>query len=121
MLKINEPISVYDSDARIELSTGVYRVRVLGGWGVKVGSFELEIRNIKNDRIISPKLTKWRIQSYYKRRRAKKIFSLDIPERGEYLISFKKQEDLQVRPSNLFLTKFIEKPIPNSELEIIIG
>ena len=81
----------------------------------------IELKNRKNGKIITPKNTNWRIQSYEYGKRAKNIMSLDIPERGVYFIEFKNQKDLKVRRSNLFLTRLFEKKIPNEKLEIWIG
>lgn len=120
-LKMSSPISIHKSNQTVQLSMGTYSVKVLGGWGVKVGNFTFELRNLKNNRIIQPKGTQWRIQSFAFKKRAKKIFSVDIPEKGEYSIKFKNLNELKVRRSNLFMTKLFDKPIPNKDLEICIG
>lgn len=115
------PIGIYDSNKAIELSVGIYSIKVLGGWDVSLGNFMIELKNKENGKVINPKVTKWRIQSYEFGERAKKIMSLDIPKRGVYFIEFRNQKDLKVRPSNLLITRLFEKEIPNEQLRIWIG
>lgn len=115
------PISIYDSNKAIELPVGIYSIKVLGGWSVSIGNFSIELRNKENGKLITSRVTNWRIQSYEYGERAKKIMTLDIPERGVYFIEFLNQKDLKVRPSNLFITKLFEKEIPNEKLRIWIG
>ncbi len=115
------PISIYDSNKAIELPVGIYSIKVLGGWSVSVGKFSIELKNKENGKVITPKVTNWRIQSYEFGERAKNIMSLDIPKRGVYFIEFKNQKDLKVRPSNLLITRLFEKEIPSEQLRIWIG
>ena len=114
-------IGIYDSNIAIELPVGIYSIKVLGGWSVFVGGFSIELKNRENGKVITPKITNRRIQSYEFGERAKKIMSLDIPERGVYFMEFKNQKDLKVRRSNLFLTRLFEKELPNETLAIWIG
>ena len=78
------PIGIYETNKAIEIPVGIYSIKVLGGWSVSVGDFSIELKNRKNGKIITPKNTNWRIQSYEYGKRAKNIMSLDIPERGVY-------------------------------------
>ena len=117
-VEINFPISIYDSNKAIELSAGIYNIKVLGGWGVSVGDFSIELKNKINGNVTSSKVTNWRVQSYKFGERAKKIMTLDIPEHGVYLIEFKNQMDLKVRRSNLILARLFEKELPNEKLKI---
>ncbi|WP_108805522.1 hypothetical protein [Aquimarina sp. Aq107] len=120
-LEIRFPINIYDSGKAIELPVGIYNVKVIGGWDISIGNFTFTLKNMKNGNIINPEITNWRFQSYESGERAKKIMVLDIPERGDYIIEFKNQESLKVRPSNLIITRLFEKQIPNDELRIWIG
>lgn len=115
------PIGIYAKNIAIELPVGIYSIKVLGGWSVSVGDFSIELKNRDSGKVITSKVTNWRIQSYEFGGRAKKIMSLDIPKRAIYLIEFKNQKDLKVRRSNLFLTRLFEKELPNEELKIWIG
>ena len=119
--KLNSPINIHNSNTEIELPVGIYNVKVLGGWGVEVGNFSFDLKNVENGQIIKPRGTQWRIQSFAFKTRAKKIFSLDIVKRGNFKIEFKNQKDLKVRRSNLFLTRLFDKQLPNENLEICIG
>lgn len=120
-LETRFPINIYASGKAIELPVGVYNIKVLGGWDVSVGDFSIELKNKENGKVISPKVTKLRIQSYEFGQRAKKIMTLDIVERGVFFIEFKNQKDLKEKPSNLFITRLFEKEIPNEQLNIWIG
>lgn len=120
-LEMGFPCSIYDIGKAIELPVGIYSIKVLGGWNVSVGNFAIELKNKETGKIIHPKVTKLRIQSYECGERAKKIMSLDIPKRGVYFITFKNQKDLKVRPSNLLITRLFEKEIANEQLQIWIG
>ncbi|WP_025665376.1 hypothetical protein [Aquimarina megaterium] len=120
-LEIRFPINIYDSGKAIELPLGIYSVKVIGGWDVSIGNFTFTLKNMENGKIINPEVTNWRFQSYESGQRAKKIMVLDISERGNYIIEFKNQKSLKVRPSNLIITRLFEKQIPNRELRIWIG
>ena len=114
------PINIHNSGTIIELPVGIYKVNVLGGWGVTVGKFSFTLTNLSNGKTIKPKGTIWRLQYYSFNKRAKKIFSLDIPERAEYRIDFENKKNLEVSRSNLFLFQMLEKDVPNENIEICI-
>ncbi|MCK0108905.1 hypothetical protein MWU58_06350 [Flavobacteriaceae bacterium S0825] len=120
-LEIRFPISIYDSGKVIELPIGIYSVKVLGGWDVSIGNFTFVLTNKENQKIVNPKITNWRVQSFEFGKRAKKIMVLDITEHGNYFIEFKNQESLKVRPSNLRIARLFERHIPNQQLQIWIG
>ena len=117
---MTQPINIHNSGTIIELLVGIYKVNVLGGWGVTVGNFSFTLTNLDNGKIIKPKGTIWRLQYYSFNKRAKKIFSLDIPERAKYHIDFINQKNLKVSRSSLFLFQILEKDIPNETIEICI-
>ncbi|MBV7270333.1 hypothetical protein [Winogradskyella luteola] len=114
------PINIHNSGVIVELPVGIYKVNVLGGWGVTVGDFSFKLTSLSNGKIIRPKGTIWRVQYYSNCSRSKKIFSLDIPKRDRYKIDFINQKSLKVKRSNLFIFQLIEKPIPNKNIEIVI-
>tara|TARA_R110000868_G_C10830547_1_gene759353 strand:- start:50 stop:649 length:600 start_codon:yes stop_codon:yes gene_type:complete len=120
-LELRFPFSIYNSGQKIELPVGIYSVKVLGGWEVSIGDFSFTLKNRETNKIIYPKNTDWRVQSYEFGERAKKIMVLDVPEYGYYYIELKNQQDLKVRPSNLIFTRLWEKQIPNKDLRIWIG
>jgi len=118
---MTSPINIHDSGKKIYLLYGIYNIRVLGGWNVKVGNFSISLRNIKNGRIIESRRTNMRVQSYAFRQRAKRILIIDITEEGEYIIEFKNSTNLKVKKSNLILQYLWDSPIPNKNIEICIG
>ncbi len=114
-------LNIHTPNQIVELTTGIYSVHALGGWGVKVGCFSIELKNTKTNRILLPREQFLRTQDYIYNRRSKKIFVIDIPERGDYCVVFKNQNHLSIKPSFLFAFKFFNEQIPNSDLEICIG
>ena len=63
-LELRFPFSIHDSGKIIELPVGIYSVKVLDGWKVSIGDFFFTLKSRENGKIITPKITKWRVQSY---------------------------------------------------------
>lgn len=121
MSKIRTPIRIVESDIKIELHTGIFGVYVLGGWDVVVDNFSFSLTNIKTGKIINPKVTQWRLQSYECGERAKKIMTLDVPEQGNYAITFKNQDSLKVwRASLPIINRLFKQPIEKQWIQICI-
>ncbi|MBQ4818900.1 hypothetical protein [Aquimarina sp. MMG016] len=118
---MKSPINIHSVNQKIYLSVGIYSVKVLGGWGVKVNDFSVSLRKIENGVVIKSEDTFWKYQSHAFKNRAKKIAVLDVYESGNFLVEFKNSKKLKVRRSNLILTRFFEKELPNQDLEICIG
>ena len=121
-LEVGFPINICDSNKIIELYTGIFSVKVFDGWDVIVGDFTFSLKNTKNGRIINPQYIKWKAQSYELGIMTKKIMTLDIPERGNYLIEFKNQDSLKVWKTDLpFIYRLFKLPIPKQYVQIIIN
>jgi len=86
---MTEQINICDSNKIIELHVGIFSVKVLGGWDVVIGDFAFSLKNTENGKVINPRTTMWKTQSYEFGEKAKKIMVLDIPERGNYSIELK--------------------------------
>ncbi|WP_159020451.1 hypothetical protein [Algibacter sp. L3A6] len=116
-----KPIRIITSDIEVELYTGTFDVYVLGGWDVVVDDFTFSLTNTLTGRIINPKVTQWRVQSYQDGERAKKIMTLDVPEKGKYLIDFKNQDSLKVWKAGLpFISRLLTLPIEKQWVQICI-
>ena len=116
------PFNIHKKNQEVYLTTGIYGIRVLGGWGVRVNDFSILLKKKKSDIVIEPKKTNWRVQSYEFRKRAKKIMVLDVPKSGNYSIEFLNPENLEVRRSGLFMMRLYgDKKLPNESLEICIA
>jgi hypothetical protein len=116
-----EKIRIIDSGTQIELYTGIFSVYVLGGWDVVVGDFTFSLKNMNNGKIINPKDTQFRIQSYEFGEKAKKIMVLDIPERGNYSIEFKNQDSLKVWKAGFpIIQRLFGGPIEKQYIQICI-
>jgi hypothetical protein len=83
------PISIHNTGQQIYLSVGIYSVKVIGGWGVKVNDFSISLKKIENDITIKSESTIWRYQSYAFNQRAKRILILDVYQSGNYIVEFK--------------------------------
>ena len=118
---MNYPISIHSNDQKQYLSVGIYSVKVLGGWGVKVNDFSVILKKDESNLVIKAEETIWRYQSYAFKQRAKRILILDIYESGNYTIEFVNAESLKVKPSSMFIHRFLEKEIPNENLRICIN
>ena len=120
--EVGFPINICVSNKIIELHTGIFSVKVFESWDVIVGDFTFSLKNTENGRIINPQYTKWKTQSYELGLMAKKIMTLDIPERGNYLIEFKNQDSLKVWKADLpFIYRLFRRPIPKQYVQIIIN
>ncbi len=100
---------------------GIYDVYVIGGWYVDLGKFNfyLSRENVENKKI-RPKEVILKYQSYYRKKRTKKIFSFTINKGGKYKIEFEKQNTLVIKKRSLFAGYFFGKKIDFKEIEIII-
>ncbi|PNQ72568.1 hypothetical protein C1T31_10455 [Hanstruepera neustonica] len=118
---MTKPIRIVDDNIELELYTGIFGVYVLGGWDVVVDDFTFDLTNTETGRIIKPKGTQWRLQSYEFGKRAKKIMTLDIPEKGNYLVEFKNQNSLKVWKASLpIINRLINQPIEKQWIQILI-
>ena len=118
---MTKPVRIVDENIELELYTGIFSVYVLGGWDVIVNDFTFDLTNIKTGRIIKPKGTQWRVQSYEYGERAKKIMTLNVPERGNYLIEFKNQDSLKVWNVGLpMINRLINQPTEKQCIQILI-
>ncbi|WP_459209127.1 hypothetical protein [Aquimarina rhabdastrellae] len=93
---MSDLINVYDTNKIVEKSTGIYSIYIIGGWDIDLGDFDIILKNVRTNKIVTPKKSKWRLQSYEFNQKAKKIMSINIPERGEYQIIFKNIDSLKV-------------------------
>lgn len=113
-----EPININSSNSTIHLSKGIYDIYILGGWEIKLGKFNFQLKSLKNDSIIKPQKSLLRIQNYYRGKKAKKIFSVTIINGGEFMINFENQNDLIVNKTFLSSLLFWQKPLNTKYLEI---
>ena len=114
------PININNEGEEIKLSARKYRIFLLGGWGVNLGSFSISFRDKKTDEIIGCKRAIFPVQAYSYKKRAKRIFTVDIPKQSNYEVIFDNPESLIVKRSNLFLENLFAKPISNKHIEILI-
>ena len=115
------PININSVGKTIELYYGIFGVYVLGGWDIDVNNFNFTLKNIKTHKIVQPRTTLWRVQSYEFGVKAKKIMILDITQSGQYNIEFKNQDQLKVWKSKFpIITRFFRHPIKKQNIQICI-
>ncbi len=115
------PFNIHTPNQKVYLTTGIYGIRVLGGWSVRVRDFSMSLKIENTNIVIESKKTIWREQYYAFKQRTTKIMVIDVQYSGNYTIEFKNPKSLWVRRSNQLLMWFFEKEIPNESLEICIG
>ena len=113
-------IKIHNSGQEIDLEIGKYNIDVLGGWGVQLGQFSVSFRHKQSGQTIACKRSLWPVQTLSFDRRAKRVFRVDIVEKGIYKVEFANAETLQVKETNLFFTALFQDPIPNNKISIFI-
>lgn len=113
-------INIHSKAEILQLSAGVCKVDILGGWGVRLVDFNIILTSLETNKQIKVKHPFLRLQSWEYSQRAKRIFTIDIIKPGEFKLEFEKSEQVEVKKSNLFLLSLITKKLPNEELEISI-
>ena len=113
-------INIRNSGQEVDLEIGKYKIDVLGGWGVNLGQFSISFIHKKSGQIINCKRSSLQIQTLEFGKRAKRIFSVEIVERGTYKIEFENAEALQVKETNLFFIGLFQSPISNDRISILI-
>jgi len=116
-----DPINITESKAKVRLDSREYTIYVLGGWGVKLGDFSITFKNIGNNQLISSHRPIISLVTMANNIRAKKIFCISVPEKGDYKVIFEKSKSLKVYRYNLAFFTTLFQPIPNSEIKILIS
>ncbi|MGG6229430.1 hypothetical protein [Tenacibaculum sp. SDUM215027] len=114
------PINIYEKEKIINLPMGVYDVYLIGGWYIDLLSFNFLLSKINGEEVIKPEEATLKSQSYYKRKRAKKIFSFSVNRGGNYKIEFKGQNSLILRKQSLMIGYLFGKNIETNSIEIFI-
>jgi hypothetical protein len=112
-------INIHNTGQEISLESGRYKIDVLGGWGVRLGEFAISFVHADSGETIHCERAFWPVQFFAFKRKAKRIFIVDVPQTGAYKIEFTNPKSLQVKETNLFIS-FLEDPIPNEKLSVFI-
>lgn len=118
-----EPIQInIHKDQDIFLEEGRYRVNIIGGWGVKLNGFSIELEHLDRALLVIASRSFWPVQSFWKGRRAKRVFTFEIKEKGNYEFRFINSNNLLVRHSNLrtLMQRIFDDPIENKNLSVVI-
>ena len=117
---MNRPININSNGEEVNLLAKRYRIYVLGGWGIDLGSFSISFKDEKTGEISRCKRAIFPVQAFSHRKRAKRIFVVDIPRQSNYEVVFENPESLIVKKSNLLISSLFTKPISNKTIEILI-
>lgn len=109
-------ININSTNQIIFLKQGTHHIKIIGGWGVKLGEFKIELENVNTLELITPHPYKWSAQGTDGLLRSKRILTIDVPTEGNFLIQFKNQETLKLTASSLFLFNLLAKPIDNKNI-----
>lgn len=114
---IQKPINVNSTDETIYLDAGKCNIDLLGGFGVDLGTFSIELKNLETEKITKCEEVFWKYQSFTHGKRAKRIFTIEVPESGRYVVIFINSETLVIKHSNLFFSSMFANPLSNEDLE----
>jgi len=118
--KLNRPININSKGEEINLSVKEYRIYLLGGWGVDFGMFSITFKDKKTGETIKCQRATYPVQAFSNRKKAKRIFKVNIPKQSNYEVIFTHPSSLKVRKSNLFISSLFTNPISNEGIEILI-
>lgn len=114
-------INIHGSGQEIHLKARTYKIDVLGGWGVQLGQFSIALKNVYSEQVVNCERSFWPVRSFAFDKRAKRIFSVDIPDDGDYVVEFRNAETLKVNESGLFfVATLFQEPIPNRGISVYI-
>jgi len=113
-------INIHHNGQEIHLEKGKFKIDILGGWGVKLRQFSISFRNSRSGLVINCKRSFWPIQSLAFRKKAKRVFSVDVPENGTYTVEFMNAITLEVKETNLLIGGLFQEPVPNENISIYI-
>lgn len=124
MYKASQNINIHTKNQELTFNEGYYHLDVLGGWSVNKNGFSFILTNKKTGNAIYPTRS-WPIQNLYRFKRAKRIFTFEVVEKGIYSLEFKNPEQLVVRASNLPLfgwirNLFFNGIVSNKEIHVIV-
>ncbi len=117
---MEQVINIHNKGIEIEFEVGKYKIDVLGGWGVNLGQFSIALKHKLNGQMAECERSFWRIQSVVHGKRAKRIFEVQISLPGIYELAFSEPTTLQVKETNLFFSRLLQKPLPNETICIYI-
>lgn len=115
-----KPININSKKEVIALEATRYRIYTLGGFGVNLGQFTISFKHLETGELIKCKRAFWPVQAFAYGKRAKRVFIVDIPNKGHFEIIFQNPETLKVKHSNLPIISMFGKPLPTDQMEVII-
>ena len=117
----NVPFSMNDSGKTIHLDKGKYDFHIYGAWGVTVRNFTVIIKNIQNNELVKAKNTFWRYNHKHNGIKIKRIKTIQIPEKGNYIINFYAKDSLTVKYSDVYYIKPFQNQTPTHEIMFLIN
>ena len=114
---MNTTINIHKKNELVELTPGICKIDILGGWNVKLGDFTISLKNINSKETLHARKV-ISVQSYIQKQKAKRIFVIDILQAGTYEVEFIKPETLVVKYSNLPIIGLFSKKLLNQNLKV---
>lgn len=114
------PFSISEKGQVIDLLSRRYHVYILGGWGVKVGGFVIQLKHISTGEVLQSRKALVRTQAYAYNKRAKRVFVVEVENPGKYEVSFVNVETLEVKRSNLPIFSSFMPTISHSDIQILV-
>lgn len=118
-----EPIQInIHTNTEIFLKEGKYHINIVGGWKIEFNGFSIELEHLDRPLVVIANRSFWPVQFFWRGRRAKRIFTFEIKEKGNYGLRFINSINLEVRHSNLrtLMHRIFTEPVKNKNLSVVI-
>ena len=113
-------IKISNSKSQLNLRAKMYTIDIVGGWLIRMGDFRISAKNISTSETFHARSARWPVQSYYNKKRVRRILKLDIPKEGRYDIQFLNEKTIGVKKSNLFFLSYLQNWIPHESIGVLI-
>ena len=108
-----------DEHVTVNLNPGTYEVFIIGGFNIRTDKdFTLRVDSSQKMVTVREKLFKARCLKNW--RKAIKYFEFKIDVPGEYFISFRNLDGIEIRRSQLLLKRIFQKPVSRDNIQVII-
>ncbi len=116
------PIGIYEQGHIIELQPGIYTIKALDSWLVRINNFKVRFREVNGDLELTWKKKKLGANDHAFKRKTKSIGEVHVPKWTKYSIHFENQKSLRVIKMNygFFIGLIMDKAIPPEQVQIVL-
>lgn len=122
-------LNIHTKSAKVHLAPVTHYIDLVGGLSVEVNGFSVRLIEVNTGVEIRPIECDWPFRSMEFGTRSKRIFKMEVLQKGDYLVEFinadkpfvKQRYDISLPfPFSLFGVRLPSKSVPNDELCIAI-